>query len=276
MKLKSSPKREHKNKRSSDHSKQSEPHSPDSSSLPSLTPETPTSRADGGENGSEIDDEIKEVTVPQRETSMQEYSILEKCIKQYEIFFEVYLTRHVLQINLPQFISSCSITVSRVSDSSSPDELNNIFENEAVYENGCIERLREIDKLFDTLKINLVSRTAQLHSLLNKSIVAESTSDLSDLEFKDCVSSTERLDSCEPRIRQFDDSVEKAVGKLMSLKLNEQARNCIKLASNLLVEMSTFPNYNQNLVLHHGGRFCLSILSNFYLNSPQSILYKKT
>ncbi|CAD7078230.1 unnamed protein product, partial [Hermetia illucens] len=252
MKLKSSPKREHKNKRSSDHSKQSEPHSPDSSSLPPLTPETPTSRADGGENGSEIDDEIKEVTVPQRETSMQEYSILEKCIKQYEIFFEVYLTRHVLQINLPQFISSCSITVSRVSDSSSPDELNNIFENEAVYENGCIERLREIDKLFDTLKINLVSRTAQLHSLLNKSIVAESTSDLSDLEFKDCVSSTERLDSCEPRIRQFDDSVEKAVGKLMSLKLNEQARNCIKLASNLLVEMSTFPNYNQNLVLHHG------------------------
>ncbi|XP_055387481.1 protein dopey-1 homolog isoform X2 [Condylostylus longicornis] len=228
----------------------------------SAPPKTDTN--DNVDKGNQEDSKTNTAQQTQQwqQPTSQEYSILEKCIRQYEIFYEIYLSRQILHINTPikspLFFNatSCPITVKVESGESPPnnDNIENIFENETIFENGSIQRTIEIDQLFETLRINVVCRSAQLHNLLNRSLagaVAESSniSDMSDTEFKDCVSSTEQLDKIETKFKIFDDTTEKCIKKMMLLRLSESLRNTIKLASNLLVEMSTFPNCKKNLVL---------------------------
>ncbi|CAD7014106.1 protein dopey-1 homolog [Ceratitis capitata] len=175
----------------------------------------------------------------------EEFSILEKCIRQYEIFFELYLTRHVLQIKRASAVDEekCRIKVEVEREQSFSVE--HIFENEQIYEDVSAERLLEIDRLFDTLRVNVMSRSKQLHSLLNRSlghtVAAAAAATATD-------STTSEASDDESQMA-CDERTERRIQTLMDLRVSNSLRGAIKLAANLLVEMSTFPNCNKNIVL---------------------------
>lgn len=192
------------------------------------------------------------------ETTKQEYSILEKCIKQYETFYQVYLSSNVLNLrnasrkcgtaHVPTSI--CSVTVSLVNDANDTTKLP----QNVLVDDDCAERKNEINRLFETLKINEISRTAKLHHLLHSTIMKRGSVSASDYnsdstEYKDCTASTEKLND-DTIVDLADDasSIDKTIQRIMMAQLSESLRGCVKLASALLVEMSTFPNYNQNMV----------------------------
>lgn len=221
-----------------------------------------------------INDNLTDLSLKleRQETTIQEYSILEKCIKQYETFFQVYLASQVLNISnisrksgnittsVPP-ITICSVTVNLVNDL---NDITKLSQN-VIIEDDCPERICEINRLFDTLKINEISRSTKLHTLLHKTIMKRGSTSASDYnsdsnDYKDCLSSNEKLtneniDAKNERssIRSMtnveDPMIDKAIQQLMKLHLNESLRNCVKLASALLIEMSTFPNYNQNMII---------------------------
>lgn len=193
------------------------------------------------------------------ETSIQEYSILEKCIKQYEIFFQVYLSQQVLSVTVQptKAHATCPIVTineNRLStDSNGTDSSVNFDVTDEIVEDDCAERIQAIDNMFDTLKLTDQDRTIHLESLLQKTISSvtktDSNDDCSDNDYKDCVSDVEKWEM--PKLnRSFTKDTERSIQKLMNIKLNESLRSSVKLAANLLVEMSTFPNYDQSPVIN--------------------------
>uniref|UniRef100_T1PNP3 Uncharacterized protein n=1 Tax=Musca domestica TaxID=7370 RepID=T1PNP3_MUSDO len=172
-------------------------------------------------------------------------TILEKCIKQYEVFFEVYLCHKVLNIpqQAPVDDTKCPIRVQvekqeTINDVAKIPNVENIFKHEHVYEdlNPC--RLLDIDNLFETLKIHIVNRSKQLHSLLNRSLVDGQSENTDGSE-----------DGEEGAIYELDDVTKQRLQSLLELQLVPSLRQAIKLSVNLLVEMSTFPNCNKNITL---------------------------
>lgn len=191
-----------------------------------------------------------------QETTIQEYSIIEKCIKQYEAFFQIYFSRQILHIHSNNAASkppSCSVTINLI-NSSSPN--GSMTSNEDIIADSCPSRIEQIDKMFDTLKVNDLSRTTMLHNLLHKTITKPAaSSDTSDYDYKECMSDSDKYGSAESvqSRKVIDENTETAIKQLMNLKLSQSLRCAVKLASSLLMEMSTFPSYNQNLVLDDSG-----------------------
>uniref|UniRef100_A0A1A9UIY9 Uncharacterized protein n=1 Tax=Glossina austeni TaxID=7395 RepID=A0A1A9UIY9_GLOAU len=180
------------------------------------------------------------------------FSILEKCIRQYEIFFEVYLSYKVLQIR-PHNNDACSRKCSAelqknrqetVDDVTKIPNVENIFKNEEVYEDTNPYRLFDLDNLFETLRILVVNRSRQLHSLLNRSLRIDSMNGLYS-EGTDGSDNNEMDDN----YMELDEDTKTRLQSLLELHLSQSLRNAIKLAVNLLVEMSTFPNCNKNITL---------------------------
>lgn len=194
-----------------------------------------------------------------QETTIQEYSIIEKCIKQYEAFFQIYFSRQILHIHPNSTFkpSSCSVTIKLMNGSSSQN--SSISSNEDIIEDNCPSRIEQIDKMFDTLKVNDLSRTTMLHNLLHKTITkpATASSDTSDYDYKECMSDSDKYGSAESvqSRKVIDENTETSIKQLMNLRLGQSLRTAVKLASSLLMEMSTFPSYNQNLVLDDSGNF---------------------
>lgn len=186
-----------------------------------------------------------------KDNYMATSSILEKCIRQYEIFFEIYLSHKVLNIPPPSTEykqhtdNKCPVTVQvqKQDDNCTLPNVENIFKHEQVYEDTDPNRLLDIDNLFETLKIHVTNRSKQLHSLLNRSLVdaqSENTDDGSDNDESLC---------------EMDDPTNKRLQNLLGLQLTPSLRQAIKLSVNLLVEMSTFPNCNKNITLEKTGKF---------------------
>lgn len=215
------------------------------------------------------------------ETTQQEYSILEKCIKQYEAFFHVYLSRNILNINTVTNQPTCSVIVNLIQeqqiqtpslDSNTTDPAEPIsFVHDDIIDDDSIERQSEIDNMFETLKINSSTRTSRLQHLLNQTMGGSgATTEFSGQKYdgNDSMDSSNSwgeddntLDDSGPWVkRTLDQQTEKAIYRIMNLKLNEALRKSVRLAASLLVEMSTFPNYNQNLVIDTTGEFL------FFLN----------
>jgi hypothetical protein len=242
---------------------------------------------------------------------MQEYSILEKCIKQYEIFYQIYVARKVLQIDDADPTTPATATSEKRKSAVSFAEQErqseipiSPFYKEFVIEDANTERLLELNKMFDTLLIDVSCRMKKLESLLHRSITVQSSSlnDLREVECSNVVvaaagasvlpnSSSLEFQSHSKNSNQYgcdnsylslninyeedklqsmgklrtkggNERMEKLVDRLMGRQLGESLRHSIKLASNILVELSTFPNYNQTLVLDHTGKInaCLNLL----------------
>lgn len=168
-----------------------------------------------------------------KETTMQEYSILEKCIKQYEIFYQVFVSQQILRIkSSPSNDSTCNIRINLIIDNS---DTTGSCTNENIIEDSDENRINQIGKLFDTLKINIDCQQSRLYSLLNKTISGDPDE-----------SSTDEI-----KMADDDSYAEQLVFQLMEFRTNDRLRESVKLASNLLVEMSTFPNYNQELSIDY-------------------------
>lgn len=208
----------------------------------------------------------QEVCNEQNDLQQQEATatsnILEKCIKQYEIFFEIYLSYKVLQITSQQQqpqppttaggkSNKCFVKVKVENQDSLADADNkipsveNIFKHEQVYEdiNPC--RILDIDNLFETLKVHVVNRSKQLHSLLNRSLY-EAQSETTD--------GSDNGDVEDMNPYEIDDVTRNRLQNLLHLQLSNSLRQAIKLSVNLLVEMSTFPNCNKNITLEKNGK----------------------
>lgn len=187
-----------------------------------------------------------------QETTIQEYSIIEKCIKQYEAFFQIYFSRQILHIQSNSITKpSCSVTINGSSQNGSA-----VTSNEDIIEDNCQSRIEQIDKVFDTLRVNDLSRTSMLHNLLHKTMAKPTaSSDTSDYDYKECMSDSDKYGSAESvqSRKVIDENTEAIVKHLMNLRLGQSLRCAVKLASSLLMEMSTFPSYNQNLVLDDSG-----------------------
>lgn len=194
------------------------------------------------------------------ETTIQEYSILEKCIKQYESFFQIYFSRQILHIHSNVATKpSCLVTINLINGHSSingSSQNSSMTSNDDIIEDNCQHRIDHIDKMFDTLKFNDLSRTTMLHSLLHRTMTKPTaSSDTSDYDYKECMSDSDKYGSAESvhLKKGLDESTEASVQQLMNLRLGQSLRCAVKLASSLLVEMSTFPSYNQNLVVDDSG-----------------------
>lgn len=193
-----------------------------------------------------------------QETTIQEYSILEKCIKQYEAFFQIYFSRQILHIHSNSASRpSCSVTINLINGSS---QNGSIASNEDIIEDNCHSRIEQIDKMFDTLKLNDLSRTTMLHNLLHKTMnKPTASSDTSDYDYKECMSDSDKYESTESvqSRKVIDENTEASVKQLMNLRLGQSLRCAVKLASSLLMEMSTFPSYNQNMIIDDSGKLWL-------------------
>lgn len=194
--------------------------------------------AEDGDDDEEEDDEALSVDsdlIPM--ASVQELTILEQCIRQYEEFFQIYLFRNVLQQSLQPDRRSFSDSKDD-KDSDSDNAILDEYSTASIYQvsEGVVildslqsERATDIDALFRTLLLEPTENrfSNNLKSLLSRSII----------------------DDNELRLASGDPSSEKPIAagnidQLMDVTLYESLRNAIKLATNLLVEMSTFPSYN--------------------------------
>lgn len=206
---------------------------------------------DGYEDGDEEDTSLESDILPV--TSLQEYSILEQCIKQYETFYQVFVSRqlfnHIQGTRTSQEGDSSgqdAIDGESVLDEYAPGSLYLLRDHIVVdspRENQ--HRMQQIDKLFETLL--LVKRPQsqkELTRLLEESMESK-LDDTGDLSLR-------IVESGESEVRSSSQSEVKSdpkmIRRLMELKLYDSLRSALKLASNLLVELSTFPNYNQQVM----------------------------
>ena len=152
--------------------------------------------------------------------------ILEKCIKQYVIFFETYVYKKLLQ-RKPKSIVNITLE---------SDDKDDVASDEIIYlENS--ERIYDIDQFFSRLKLKIVTNIKKLKSVLNKTL---SSCDNSKHESFQIIQVQEKSD---------DDQESDVVKDLLHLKINESLRETIKLACSVMVEISSFPNYDHNVHL---------------------------
>lgn len=166
------------------------------------------------------------------EAQLQKYTILEKCSKQYEIFYKIYLSYRLLGIPQASESDKCTVKVESNDEVSVHNKLN-YFLNDDLIENYNAELLAKIDDLFATLKTERNCRLQKLHMLLSLSLGEnDSTED-------------------EKSTKQHTNENLKIINKILGTKLTSSTRRSFKFVSQLLVLMSTIPNYNQNLPLDY-------------------------
>lgn len=226
-----------------------------SSATASSTATDRTPDAGGGSTAGATEDAADAAA---NECTIQEFSIVEQCIKQFEEFYHIYLARNVLNIQdaEPSRADGCPVTVQLIGSDSmslpstprsahSPvDGFDTRNSDEIVRDPCAAHRRPAIGQLFDTLRIADVSRAQRLHSLLHQTLSRASGTDASDSASTPPDSGESSSNEQQPAC---DERTEKAVYRLMNLKLAESVRQAVRLASTLLVEMSTFPNYTQTL-----------------------------
>uniref|UniRef100_A0A336MVF5 CSON006549 protein n=1 Tax=Culicoides sonorensis TaxID=179676 RepID=A0A336MVF5_CULSO len=185
--------------------------------------------------------------------SLPEYSILEKCIKQYEIFYQIYISSKIFTGALSTREQKCGVTVRVFNAQESIDKSR--FTNEEIVDDDNPSRIEVINAAFATLELNVPCRVSKLRDLLN-SCIKESSSqgDSETSQEKPTRKRHVRGKSVSEKIKIFNAlDHQTIISQLSSTKISEPLKESLKLASNLLVDMSLFPNYNQNLVYDFSG-----------------------
>lgn len=162
------------------------------------------------------------------ESQLQKYTILEKCSKQYEIFYQMYLSHRLLNIPLSQDETEKK-SLKTEDDKNEANKLSYFLNDDNLIENSSSESLAKIEALFATLKTEKSCRLEKLHQLLSQSI---GENDFTEDEKTSKQHTNENL---------------KIINKMLGMKLSSSMRRSVKYVSQLLVLVSTIPNYNQNL-----------------------------
>lgn len=219
-----------------------------SSSTPNLDKTSPVKTASEADNGvASTDDQNKSPM------SLPEYSILEKCIKQYEIFYQVYISGKIFTGDISAREQKCGITVRVFNTQESIDKSR--FTNEEVVDEDNPNRTEVINAAFSTLELNVPCRISKLRDLLNSCIKEGTTgSDIALADQKPVRKRHVRGKSVSEKIKIFNAlDHQTIISQLLNTKMSESLKEAVKLASNLLVDMSLFPNYNQDLVYDLSG-----------------------
>lgn len=179
------------------------------------------------EYGEEVDGDHPQLSMP-------EYSILEKCIKQYEIFYQVYVSSKVFRVE-----KRCGVSVRVLSAQDSIEKSK--FLNEDLVKSENPNRIDGINAIFATLELNFECRISKLKDLLNACLsISEQQADSANNSGED---KTRRRSSQEKQLDRYQ-----LISRLVGTRVSDPLRDALKIASSLLVDMSTFPNYNQDLV----------------------------
>lgn len=182
--------------------------------------------------------------------SMPEYSILEKCIKQYEIFYQIYISSKIFTGDISAREQKCGVTVRVFNAQQSIDKSR--FTNEEVVDDENPNRTEVINAAFSTLELNVPCRISKLRDLLNSCIKEGSENAMSNE--KPSRKRHVRGKSVSEKIKIFNAlDHQMIITQLINTKMSEPLKESVKLASNLLVDMSLFPNYNQDLVYDLSG-----------------------
>lgn len=216
-----------------------------SSSTPNLDKPSPSKSMSETDNTAALNDEPN--TSPM---SMPEYSILEKCIKQYEIFYQIYVSSKIFCGDISAREQKCGVTVRVFNAQQSIDKSR--FMNEEIVDDENANRTEVINAAFSTLELNVPCRISKLRDLLNSCIKEGTESALSGE--KPSRKRHVRGKSVSEKIKIFNAlDHQMIISQLINTKMSEPLKESVKLASNLLVDMSLFPNYNQDLVYDLSG-----------------------
>lgn len=167
------------------------------------------------------------------ESQLQKYTILEKCSKQYEIFYQIYLSHRLLNIPLSsdENVKNLVIAEPDIGAISAENKLSYFLNDDRILENSSLESITKIDAIFTTLKTDKICRLEKLHHLLSQSL---GENDSNEDEKTSKPHTNENL---------------KLINKMLGMKLALSMRRSVKFVSQLLVLVSTIPSYNQNLPL---------------------------
>ncbi|KAG5676729.1 hypothetical protein PVAND_006540 [Polypedilum vanderplanki] len=169
------------------------------------------------------------------EAQLQKYTVLEKCSKQYEYFFQIFLSTRLLNIPYEMKDSQCSVKIELNDNVENESAKVSYFLNDEIIECKNDESVNKVDELFASLKVEKTCRVKKLHSLLTQSIGDN-----------DC----EEKEKSDVRQQHSNESL-KLINKLLALKLNQATRRSVKHLTQLLVTFSTIPNYDQSLSFHY-------------------------
>ncbi|XP_058838308.1 protein dopey-1 homolog isoform X2 [Topomyia yanbarensis] len=220
-----------------------------------------------GEDG-QLDVVIKLPTqqVPTRKPSgstsaqLPDCPILEKCIKQYVLFYELYVCRQIFDV-----VSSAG------SSGSSSEQVSlqgNLFINSGDTKSLLNDDvfvintlLPELEDTFRALQIDGMSDSRKLKAILAKSM---------DLR-RDCEQWNSTETGPERNCFEIERLVEgnEKLKRLLSVRVSESLRSALKLACNVLTEMSSFPSYGSDCGLSErcndipGWLKALTILTSF-------------
>ncbi|XP_055611596.1 protein dopey-1 homolog isoform X2 [Uranotaenia lowii] len=202
--------------------------------------------------------------VQQSPAQMPDCPILEKCIKQYVLFYELYVCR--------QIFDRSNLESSSGDSSGSSSEQVSLQDNLYIHSNDPKHVLEdvfvinallpELEEAFQALKINGVSDSRKLKAILAKTI--DNKTDNETFE----------------RWTEYDSGIERGyyeIGKLLihndklkglaSIRISESLKSALKLACNVLTEMSSFPSYGHDSGMSErcddipGWLKCLTILA---------------
>lgn len=157
------------------------------------------------------------------EIQYQKYTILEKCSRQFEIFFEVYVSLRLLKVR-------CE----KVEDDKQQQSSLNHFKDEKLIEHRNDDITSKVNSLFSTLEIATECHLEKLQNLLHQTVSRESTDE------------SDEKNSC-TKDQQNSNEASKILNEIIEMQLSTSMRTSVKFAEQLLVLMSTIPNYDQNL-----------------------------
>ncbi|XP_021695871.1 protein dopey-1 homolog isoform X2 [Aedes aegypti] len=168
--------------------------------------------------------------------------ILEKCIKQYVLFYELYVCRQIFDGSNVESMGSSTSSSEQVSLQDNlfinPSDSKCLL-NDDVYVINAL--LPELEDTFQALKIVGVSDSKKLKAILAKTIEREQ-----DDEFFERWNTTEGV----PERSSFEiDSLlacNEKLKRLINVRISESLKSALKLACNVLTEMSSFPSYGSD------------------------------
>ncbi|XP_058457141.1 protein dopey-1 homolog isoform X2 [Malaya genurostris] len=199
-------------------------------------------------------------SAPVTPAQLPDCPILEKCIKQYVLFYELYVCR--------QIFGGTSSSTSSGSSSEQVSLQDNLFItsgdtksllNDDVFVINTL--LSELEETFRVLQIDGMSDSRKLKAILAKSMDVQ----------RDCEQWNGMDVSSERNHFELEQLMEgnDVIKRLLSVRVSESLRSALKLACNVLTEMSSFPSYGSDCGLSEkckdipGWLKALTILTSF-------------
>lgn len=198
-------------------------------------------------NSDNSDIVIKVPTQQQQQSSapaqMPDCPILEKCIKQYVLFYELYACRQIFNWKSVDCMGSSNSSSEQVSLQDNlfinPSDSRSLL-NDDVYVINSLQQV--LEEAFEALKVGGVSDSKKLKAILAKTMDLGRDDELLFEQWNEAEVVPQR-NSFEIRSLVEGDA---NLRRLTNVRVSESLRSALKLACNVLTEMSSFPSYGND------------------------------